>query len=221
HSIYGGSLLNGLTVSSGGGGFFGHDPFWGIFGLFLDRAWGLFIFAPVYFVFIPGVPFARNRKDIGRWWVFIPLCIVLYVLLVGMFGKWSGDVSPVPRQLVPILPLLVICAGLTCDRLKSLAAKVILLFFLAGQVVLTVFALIYPRTVFAIHGGLNALIPKILGSNRLSNLIVRLFPLLHPATAKSIVLLIAWLAVLTVFSILLRKYWMDPVYGKLEYHEKT
>jgi hypothetical protein len=214
--LYGPDLIHGLTISSGPGGFLGGGPFWGVFGLYLDRAWGLFIFAPLYFIFLPGVPVPRHRKDLGQWWVFLPLVIVLQTLAVGLFGKWSGEVSPIPRHLVPLLPVFVLCAALFYERLKSVVAKAVIWVLVACQIVCSVFALIYPMSVFAIHGPANVLIPTILGNNALSRLLVRLFPLFHPVGFKSTFLLLAiWLVVLVGVSLFLRRRAMTPLEERL------
>lgn len=221
--LYGPDLVHGLTVSSGGGGFFEANPFWGIFGLYLDRSWGLFIFAPLYLAFLPGVPIARKAKDLGEWWVFLPLCIVLHTLVVGFFGKWSGDWSPVPRQLMPITPLLVICAALFYDRCRSKTARAVVGLLFVLQAALTVFALIHPRNVFAVceAGAGNSFIPKILGFNIVSKTIIRIFPLFHPVTFKTGILpLVAWLILLGAASVILRKRAMHPLYEGLGWYDK-
>lgn len=208
--LYGPNLVHGFTVSSGPGGFLGGGPFWGIFGLYLDRAWGLFIFAPLYFVFLPGVP--RPRKEhLSRWWSFVPLVIVLYTLSVGLFGKWSGEVSPVPRHLVPLLPILTLCAAVFYASIKGKVVKALVWALLAVQVVWTVFALIYPMSVFAIHGQGNDLIHRILGDT-LARFVVGIFPLFHPVRFKSgILLLVIWLVFLGAISWYMRSKEMRPL----------
>lgn len=188
-----------------------------MFGLYLDRAWGLFIFAPLYLAFLPGVPAPGEKRGISRWWLFVTLAIVLHTLAVGLFGKWSGEVSPVPRHLVPILPVLVLCATVFYDRLRNNLARALVWVLLAFQAILTFFALRFPMDVFAIHGPYNALITRILGVDFLSKSLVRIFPLFHPVRFKSgILLLVIWLLLLACASFYLRKKAMGPLYNGQE-----
>jgi len=217
--LFGPNLWHGLTAGARSSDVLGGTPFWGIFGLYLDRAWGLFIFAPLYFAFVPGIPLLRGRRDLTGWWLFIPACIVLHTLAMGFFGQWHGGVSPVPRYLVPLIPLFVICAAILYERCKNTIVRAFLALLLAFQVVLTVFALIYPMSVFAIHETANALIPKVLGRTWLARAVVRLFPLLHPVQLKSLLELVAWLFVLAAISLYLRRRLMEPIYPYLEIKE--
>lgn len=215
--LYGTDLVHSFTISAGPGDILGGAPFWGVFGLYLDRAWGLFIFAPLYFAFIPGIPMARSKRELSRWWLFIPMVILLVTIVSGFFGQWFGGTAPVPRYLVPLIPVFVICAGLFYERCRSRFAKIALVVLLAFQAVITVFALIYPLNAFAIFGEQNGLIPKILGNNWLSRTIPRLFPLFHPVRFKSgILLLSAWLILLVGVTVYLRKKLMGPLSTRLD-----
>lgn len=214
---YGPDIIRGLTISAGPGDITGGQPFWGVFGLYLDRAWGLFIFAPLYLAFVPGIPLLRGRRDLDRWWLFIPLVLLLHTIVAGFFGQWFGGTSPVPRYLVPMIPVFVICAGIFLARCRNRVVKAALVPLFLFQVILTVFALLYPMKVFAIYGPDNALIPEVLGNTWLAATYVRVFPLLHPVRLKSGILLLgAWLVALTAVSIYLRRKAMDPMYPGLE-----
>lgn len=218
YHLFGSDVIHGLTASVSPGDILGGTPFWGIFGLYLDRAWGLFIFAPLYLAFVPGVPVAKNRRDLLSWWTFIPVCIVLFTLVVGFFGQWHGGVSPVPRYLVPLIPLFVMCAALAAARNKSRVVLVVMLGLLVDQLILTAAILVHPMNAFAVHGSKNALIPSILGDNGFSRFLVNLFPLFHPVTFWSGILpLVLWVAALLGVSIYMRSRVMDPLMaGRLE-----
>jgi hypothetical protein len=210
--LYGPNIIHGLSVAAGPGDITGGQPVWGIFGLYLDRAWGLFIFAPLYFAFLPGIPLARGGRDLSRWWLFLPIIIVLHTAVSGLFGQWFGGTAPVPRYLVPLIPIFIICAGIFYAKCRSVAVKVVLGVLFAFQLVLTVFALINPLDAFAIHGTGNALIQRILGPT-LARWVTRIFPLFHPVTLKGCIIpLVLWVALLLGLSIYLRKRKMDSVY---------
>ncbi len=74
--------------------------------LFMDRSFGLFIFAPIYALFLCGfaLMFVRDRKMA----IYLLLLVASYLVSVAGFKFWWGGWSPGPRYLVPIIPLLTI-----------------------------------------------------------------------------------------------------------------
>lgn len=211
--VYGPDIWHGVSASIGPHDMWGGVPYWGILGLYLDRAWGLFIFAPLYLAFLPGVPVSWKKRDFAGWWLFFPLCIIVYTLLVGIFGQWHGGVSPVPRYLVPLIPLFLVCATLFFYRSRKWWVRIVVLVLLGLQVTLTVFAVMYPMKVFPIYGKKNALLTKLVGREAV-RWIAGAFPLLHPNVKfmTGVLPVLIWVFVLAVMCVLLRRRLIDPMY---------
>lgn len=204
--VYGPDLINGLTITRGQGGMLGAGSFWGIFGLYLDRAWGLIPFAPLYIASFAGVPFPRKKLELKKWWVFIPVTIICYTLVVGSFKDWKGGLSPVPRYLIPLMPLLIICAALVIAGSRKLYVRVALGALALAQLVLTVYARIYPAAAMSLPIKRNQLYIYIFGDNRFSSTLERIFPLFHPVSARGILLLCLWALLIGILISLRRRY---------------
>ena len=77
-------------------------------GLFVDRQYGLLVFAPVYALALVGLV-ALWRADRGRWLVAgLAVIVVPYVLLTADFRVWWGGWSPPARYLAVVTPLLAL-----------------------------------------------------------------------------------------------------------------
>ena len=121
-----------------------------------------------------------------KWWVFIPATVLVYTLVVGSFKEWHGGASPVPRYLIPLIPLLVMCAALAFFNAKRLSTRVVITVLALFQLVLTVFTMIYPVAAYGLPASSNTLYRYFFGSNWLSSTLERIFPLFHPITASSV-----------------------------------
>jgi hypothetical protein len=207
--LYGPNIVRGLTMTGEAGRFFGKTSFWGIFGLYIDRVWGLLPYAPLYLLFFAGVPLPRERSDFKKWWVFIPSIVLVYTLVMGSFKEWHGGASPVPRYLIPLVPLLVMCAALAFFNAKRLYTRVVIAVLALFQLVLTVFTMIYPVATYGLPASSNTLYRYFFGNNRLSSTLERIFPLFHPITASSVVLLVLWVLFIT-FLIYARRWYLEP-----------
>ena len=207
--LYGPNIVRGLTMTGEAGRFFGKTSFWGIFGLYIDRVWGLLPYAPLYLLFLAGVPLPRERSDFKKWWVFIPATVLVYTLVMGSFKEWHGGASPVPRYLIPLVPLLVMCAALAFFNAKRLYTRVVIAVLALFQLVLTVFTMIYPVATYGLPASSNTLYRYFFGNNRLSSTLERIFPLFHPITASSVVLLVLWVLFIT-FLIYARRWYLEP-----------
>ena len=203
--LYGSNIIRGLTLSGSAGGFLGGDSPWGIPGLYLDRAWGLLPYAPLYIALFAGIPLPRTRIALRRWWFYIPATVAFYTLVVGCFKDWHGGAAPVPRYLVPLLPLFVLCAGLVVSGIKKRWAWVMLAVLAIVQVVFTVFARIYPAATLGLPRTRNELYHFIFGDSFLS-LLERIFPLFHPITLMSLAVLCVWIVFLVVLISARRSY---------------
>lgn len=220
---YGPNLLRGLTASGGGrlvGGYLGENSFWGIVGMFLDRAWGLFIFAPLYLLFPHGMSLQNNRMEWTRWWLFFPVCISAHVLLLGVFQSWNGGAAPVQRYLVPVASLFVICIAVFVERCRSALARATASLFALLQIITTVWAFRFMAGTYGMAGipemNDNSFIPFFLGpENPIKKLLFFIFPLYHPVDAWSVALTFLWLGLFAVTIYLSRRYYMRHGGAKL------
>lgn len=205
--LYGPNIVRGLTMTGEAGRFFGSGSGWGIFGLYIDRVWGLIPYAPLYLLFFAGMPLPRKRRDFKKWWVFIPSTVLVYTLVMGSFKEWHGGASPVPRYLIPLVPLLVMCAALAFFNAKRLSTRVVIAALALFQLVLTVFTMIYPVAAYGLPASSNTLYRYFFGDNWSASTLERIFPLFHPLTAGSVVLLVFWILFIA-FIIYLRRWYL-------------
>ncbi|MBK5094007.1 MAG: glycosyltransferase family 39 protein, partial [Actinobacteria bacterium] len=206
--LYGPNIVRGLTMTGEAGRFFGEGSPWGVFGLYIDRVWGLLPYAPLYLLLFAGMPLPHERRDFKKWWVFIPATVLVYTLVVGSFKEWHGGTSPVPRYLIPLIPLLVMCAALAFFNAKRLSTRLVIAVLALFQLVLTVFTMIYPVAAYGLPASSNTLYRYFFGNNWFSSTLERMFPLFHPVTPSSIVLLLLW-TVFIVFFIYGRRWYLE------------
>jgi hypothetical protein len=86
----------------------------GVLGLWFDQEVGLFFFAPLYLLALPG-GWVLLREPVSRGAaLWLALIYASFHLLGGAYYDWPAGLSPAPRYLVPVLPVLVIftAAGL-------------------------------------------------------------------------------------------------------------
>lgn len=215
---YGPNLIAGLTASGGSrvmGGYLGTNSVWGVFGMFLDRAWGLFIFAPLYAVFVHGLSLQNNRLEWTRWWAFFPACIGAHVLVLGVFQSWNGGAAPVQRYLVPVASLLAISVALFVDRCRSRVAWGTVAVLGLLQVVSTVWAFRFMVGTYGMAGTDNIMLEHFLGNGFMKRLLLAVFPLYHPAGGGSIALTVFWLLLFAATVYAARRYYMRHGGGRL------
>ena len=108
HAIFGTAsplaLYGGLPVGQRG------SPARALVGLLLDRSYGLIWHAPVFLVALAGIPEAWRR----RLWPHAVLAVAILVPVLWWRMWWGGQCPPT-RFLVPLVPLLAVCAGLRAD----------------------------------------------------------------------------------------------------------
>ena len=206
--LYGPNIVRGLTMTGEAGRFFGKGLPWGVFGLYIDRVWGLLPYAPLYLLFFAGMPLPRERRDLKKWWVFIPATVLVYTLIIGLFREWHGGTSPVPRYLIPLVPLFVMCSALVLFSAKRLYARAAIALLALLQLILTVLIMIYPVAAYGLPASSNTLYRYFFGNNWLSSTLERIFPLFHPVTSSSIVLLLLW-TIFIAFLIYARRWYLE------------
>jgi 4-amino-4-deoxy-L-arabinose transferase-like glycosyltransferase len=215
---FGTKIAQGLTASGGSkfqGGYWGTNSVWGIGGLFIDRAWGLLIFAPVYGLFLAGLVCQKTELEWDRWWIFFPVVIGLHTLVLGVFQSWNGGAAPVQRYLVPLAPLFLMCIALFIDRVRSKWAWGIAGALALYQIVMTVWGFRFMVGTFGMEGTDNIFLEHFLANGVVKRFLLFVFPLLHPAGVRSVLLICAWLLFFAVTTWLARRHYMRFGGGKL------
>lgn len=215
---FGPNLAKGLTASGGSrfqGGYWGTNSVWGIPGMFLDRAWGLFIFAPFYMLFLHGLVLPSNSFEWDGWWIFWPACIGLHVLVLGVFQSWNGGAAPVQRYLVPLAPLFLVCIAMFADRVRTKLAWGAGAALALLQVVTTVWAFRFFVGVYGMENSGNIFLPHFLDNGVVKRLLLFVFPLFHPAGEMAVLLTAAWVVVLGATAYAARRHYMRVGGGRL------
>lgn len=216
---YGPNLLKGLTASGGSkfqGGFWGTNSVWGIAGLYLDRAWGLFLFAPAYLLFPHGLSMQNNRFEWDHWWKYFLVCIVLQTLFMGTFQSWNGGAAPVQRYVLPLVPLFTVCIALFLDRCRSKTAWGFAFVFALLQLITTVWAFRFIVGTYGMENYTNNIfLTHFLNDNIVVRFLLFVFPVFHPAGEWSVVLSIGWILLFAGTIYLARKYYLEHGGGKL------
>lgn len=215
---FGPNVAKGLTASGGSkfqGGYWGTNSVWGIPGMFLDRAWGLFAFAPFYALFLHGLSLPSNGFEWESWWIFWPVCVGLHVLVLGVFQSWNGGAAPVQRYLVPLAPLFLVCVAMFIDRVRSSLARGAAFALALLQVVTTIWTFRFFIGVYGMENSDNIFLAHFLGDEAAGRLLSYTFPLFHPAGEKAILLTFAWVAFLGGTAYAARRYYMKVGGGRL------
>jgi len=213
---YGPNLISGLTSAGGSGSmYWGTNSAWGVAGLYLDRAWGLFIFAPLYALFPLGLSLQNNRLEWTRWWLFFPICILAHTLVLGVFQSWNAGAAVVPRYLVPIAPLFVICVALLIERCRTRLVMVVAVVLGLLQIVTTVWAFRFIIGTYGIAARDNVFLEHFLDGGWLKSLLLAVFPLFHPTGPGSLLLTVAWLLLFCVTIYFARRHYLRYGGGKL------
>ncbi len=217
--VYGPNLLRGLTASGGSklvGGYLGTNSFWGVFGLFIDRSWGLLIFAPFFALFPLGLFLQNAKLDWTRWWGFFVVAIGLHVIVLGIFQSWNDGASPVQRYLIPIASLMIICVALFYERCRSQWARGLGLLLAVAQVVTTVWAFRFMIGTYGMENTDNTFLAHFLGANNpITRFLLWVFPLYHPAGLRAVFLTVAWLLLLVILIVAVRRYYMSHEIGRI------
>ena len=208
---FGWKIIQGLTASGGSkfqGGYWGTNSVCGIAGMYLDRAWGLLIFAPVYALFGYGLACQKTGWEWDRWWVFFTICIGLHTILLGVFQSWNGGTAPVQRYLVPLAPMLILCIALFLDMVRSKVAWGAAALLGLYTIVTTVWAFRFMVGTYGIEATDNIFLPHFLDNGFAKKFLFTVFPLLHPAGIGGIFLIIAWVLFFAATIYLARRHHM-------------
>lgn len=215
---FGTKIVTGLTASGGSkfqGGYWGTNSVWGIPGLFIDRAWGLLMFAPFYGLFLAGLVCQKTELEWERWWIFFPIVIGLHTLVLGVFQSWNGGAAPVQRYLVPLAPLFLVCVALLLDRVRSRWVWGIAGLLGLYQIVMTVWGFRFMVGTFGMENTDNIFLEHFLGNNAAKRFLLFIFPNLHPGDVRAIWLVLAWGLFFAITAWLARRHYMRFGGGKL------
>jgi hypothetical protein len=120
HTIYGTISLDILRIHHGSF----ETPLWqvaayGIPGLWFDQEYGLMFIAPISLLSLPGLWFCWHNRIARPYVTPFLLLYAIYHAVNGAYWDWNAGLSPVPRYLIPVLPVLILsttCAIAFCWR---------------------------------------------------------------------------------------------------------
>ena len=97
--------------------------------LLLDPGKGLLVFSPFLIFAASGILIWKKRLAGGILLFTLATSSLLYFLLIASYNVWHGGHAIGPRHLFPLLPFLLICAGLgICSSSKTFITGLVLLF---------------------------------------------------------------------------------------------
>jgi hypothetical protein len=96
----------------------------GLLGLLLDQEFGLFVYAPVFVLALPGF-WSHWRKD-RRQSITSMALLGVVLLTAAAWPMWRGGFNPPARFLVPVIPILALLAGLAVQRGLGAGAAILL-----------------------------------------------------------------------------------------------
>lgn len=123
----------------------------GFAGLWLDRQYGLFAYAPVYLL----LPACWAIAGAGASWTLLPVAAL--AIPMGAYADWTGGFSPAARYLVPIIPFCAVAMALAARRR---AVRWTVAALLVPQAAILAYGWQHPRTLWP-TGGLNPLLERL------------------------------------------------------------
>jgi len=140
YHLYGANLWAALMSISKSLGIPVRYPFVGVLGLLADQEFGLFIYAPLYMLSLSGFILLLREPRTRQDALAMGITYLCYHLLVGTYPDWAGGLSPVPRYLIPVLPILVIflAKGVDCAPQRGKVIHTLALYMLNGAITLVI-----------------------------------------------------------------------------------
>jgi hypothetical protein len=133
----------------------------GILGLFFDQEYGLFMYAPLLVTALAGGWLLwRDQATRGDLVFMLLVYANLHVLSAG-YQMWYGGLSPVPRYLIPVLPILVIWAARALTVCWEGGARLPLVLLAALQGGITLLILHNRLLMFGYEIGTNTILREV------------------------------------------------------------
>ena len=143
-------------------------------GLFLDQEMGLFFFAPMLILFLPGAVFiARKHTSAAALCLFVTIPYIFGHCILNRTA-WDAGFSFPTRFLVPILAVLGVLCGVAWHRLQGLASNTLARCILLLGAGISLLCLAQPQLMHSRLDGSNEILEKI--SGRMGIDLVGLFP---------------------------------------------
>lgn len=152
--LYGGRVPKGLREAA---------PLHAGFGLFLDRAYGLLPYAPVFLLALSGV-FVFVRRAFRNWAPWL-LCATAVLVPILRWRTWFGGFCPPARFLVPMVPMLGVFLAVRLAGRRYGLARWTLPCVAFGYVSMLI-ATRVPRDLFLLHAKYDAprMLERLMGS---------------------------------------------------------
>jgi len=89
----------------------------GVLGLWFDQEVGLGFYAPLYLMALPGAIILLRQPQRRAATCWLVIIYTSFHLLSGAYYDWPAGLSPAPRYLIPVIPVLVIFVGAALEWL--------------------------------------------------------------------------------------------------------
>lgn len=133
----------------------------GIPGLLFDQEYGLFFYAPFYVLALPGAWWFCTNRSTRSDGLFLLLIYLVHHSLSAAYEMWYGSFSPVPRYLIPVLPILIIWSIRACAEYWQRGVWLRLLLLIALQSGITLIILANRVHMFGFELGSNSLLREV------------------------------------------------------------
>ena len=168
-------------------------------GLFLDQAFGLLVYSPIYIISLAGLVLLwKKDRRLALMIIFVFLAVFL---LAASAAQYLGF-SPVGRFFVPVIDLLILPIAIAYEKGKTFT-KVFFWFSLSWGLLSSYFLIRYPDLAYNISSGkfLNALSSKLIDFTKFFPKMINLenYPTL---SHRDIVLILGWIGIILLINIL-------------------
>ena len=183
----------------------------GLLGLLLDQEAGLFIYAPYYLFFIPGLIWLWRRRSQQAFWLSLAI-LSIYLPCGGFTMKWRGAWSPAARYMVALIPFLLIPLGVCLKHLTRPLARYVFFFLTVCSFLWSALFLRTPTAAIMSRGGINGVFETASGVADVTSY----FPLFTGSSLENPVVTGMWLLIITVFAIYIYRSLSQPGVSNLD-----
>lgn len=172
HTIYGTISLDILRIHHGSF----ETPLWqvaayGIPGLWFDQEYGLMFIAPIYLLSLPGLWFCWQNRIARPYVAPFVLLYAIYHAVNGIYWDWNAGLSPVPRYLIPVLPVLILST--TCAIAFCWRGRLWIPLLVAGSLQLWILNIVLQRRhfVYGFREGSNTILRALYRAHHLTDVL--------------------------------------------------